>query len=238
MWLCWVFVAAWAFQGLLSSCTGFSLWRLLLLHSTGSRQASFSSCSTWAQELQLISSRVLAQYLWHGGSSAPWPVEIFLDQGSNPVSPALAGRFFTTQPPRKSCTVFFNQCLFCLLIILYLLFYFLIPTPFPKGTSPLLTKLCLHLCPSRVCSNLTPKNSIMNDSLENLGICYMLHVSFCNFKNKLSPQCTFSILARNLYKLKLRYSVHTKKDNVNGQSPWFSKCNPYTSTISITWEHC
>ena len=29
-------------------CTGFSLWWLLLLRSTGSRCAGFSSCGTWA----------------------------------------------------------------------------------------------------------------------------------------------------------------------------------------------
>ena len=30
-------------------CAGFSLWWLLLLRSTGSRRAGFSSCGTWAQ---------------------------------------------------------------------------------------------------------------------------------------------------------------------------------------------
>ena len=54
-WLCWVFVAAcWlslaaASMGYSSLwCTGFSLWWLLLLWSTGSRRAGFSSCGTWA----------------------------------------------------------------------------------------------------------------------------------------------------------------------------------------------
>ena len=52
----WVFVAAYrlslvAASGGYSSlwCTGFSLWWLLLLRSTGSRHAGFSSCGTWAQ---------------------------------------------------------------------------------------------------------------------------------------------------------------------------------------------
>ena len=55
-WLHWVFIAA---RGLFlvavsrgySSlwCTGFSLRWLLLLRSTGSRHAGFSSCGTWAQ---------------------------------------------------------------------------------------------------------------------------------------------------------------------------------------------
>ena len=35
---------------------------------------------------------------------------IFLDQGSNPVSPALAGRFFTTRPPGKLSEVKFEYC--------------------------------------------------------------------------------------------------------------------------------
>ena len=55
-WLHWVFVAACglslvAVSGGYSSlwCVGFSLWRLLLLRSMGSRRAGFSSCGTRAQ---------------------------------------------------------------------------------------------------------------------------------------------------------------------------------------------
>ena len=55
-WLCWVFLAARglslvATSGVYTSlrCTGFSLWWLLLLQSTGSRRAGFSSCGTWAR---------------------------------------------------------------------------------------------------------------------------------------------------------------------------------------------
>ena len=55
-WLCWVFVTARGFSlvavsGVYSSlqCARFSLSWLLLLQSTGSRRAGFSSCSTWAQ---------------------------------------------------------------------------------------------------------------------------------------------------------------------------------------------
>ena len=36
-------------------CTGFSLWWLLLLWSTGSRHAGFSSCGSWALEHRLSS---------------------------------------------------------------------------------------------------------------------------------------------------------------------------------------
>ena len=48
--------------GSLLWCTGFSLWWLLLLQSTGCRSAGFSSCGTWAQ------------YLWRTGLAAPWHV--------------------------------------------------------------------------------------------------------------------------------------------------------------------
>ena len=81
IWLGWVFVAA---RGLslavvsggysLLQCTGFSLWWLLLLQSTGSRCMGFSSCSTRAQQLWLAGSRVQAQQLWCTGLGAPWHV--------------------------------------------------------------------------------------------------------------------------------------------------------------------
>ena len=55
-WLCWVFVAARGLSLVVASagysslrCEGFSLRWLLLLRSTGSRHAGFSSCRTWAQ---------------------------------------------------------------------------------------------------------------------------------------------------------------------------------------------
>ena len=61
-WLCWVFVAACrlslvAAGGGYSSlqCAGFSLRWLLLLQSTGSRRAGFSSCGSWALEHRLSS---------------------------------------------------------------------------------------------------------------------------------------------------------------------------------------
>ena len=61
-WLCWVFVAApglslVAVSGGYSSlwCAGFSLRWLLLLWSTGSRRAGFSSCGSWGLERRLSS---------------------------------------------------------------------------------------------------------------------------------------------------------------------------------------
>ena len=44
-------------------CMGFSLWWLLLLRSTGSRRAGFSSFNTEAQQLWLAGSRAQAQQL-------------------------------------------------------------------------------------------------------------------------------------------------------------------------------
>ena len=52
-------------------CVGFSLQCLLLLWSTGSRGAGFSSCGTRAQELWLAGFRAQAQELWLTGLAAP-----------------------------------------------------------------------------------------------------------------------------------------------------------------------
>ena len=77
-WLPWVFVAAHglslaAASGGYSSLwrTGFPLWWLLLLWSTGSRHAGFSSCGTRAQQLWLAGSRAQAQQLRRTGLVAP-----------------------------------------------------------------------------------------------------------------------------------------------------------------------
>ena len=70
LWLCWVFVAAHglflvAASGGYSSlwCAGFSLRWLLLLQSTGSRRAGFSSCGSWALERRLSSCGARARLL-------------------------------------------------------------------------------------------------------------------------------------------------------------------------------
>ena len=90
-WLPWVFFAAWrlslaAADGgySLLQCAGFSLRRLPLLQSLGSRH--FRSCGTLAS-------------LPHGIRNLP-------RAGITPVSPALAGRFLTTGPPGKPHKVF------------------------------------------------------------------------------------------------------------------------------------
>ena len=91
----------------LCCCTGFALvlagmghtswphvgcsWRwLLLLQSTGSRWAGFSSCGSWTS---------LPLSMW----GLPGP-------GMEPVSPALAGRLLTTGPPGKSLIGSYRSC--------------------------------------------------------------------------------------------------------------------------------
>ena len=61
-WLCWVFIAVRGLSLVLASggysslqCTGFSLWWLLLLWSTGSRRMGFSSRGSPALERRLSS---------------------------------------------------------------------------------------------------------------------------------------------------------------------------------------
>ena len=67
-WLHWVFVAAYGLSQVAVSqgysslwCAGFSLWWLLLLRSTGSRHAGFSSCGSQALECRLSSCGARAQ---------------------------------------------------------------------------------------------------------------------------------------------------------------------------------
>ena len=86
--------------GLLQLCTGFSLWWLLLLQSTGSRAHGFqklqhrlSSCGARAQ---LICS------MW----DLPRP-------GIKPVSLASADSFFTTEQPGKPCRCFLYSLFGC-----------------------------------------------------------------------------------------------------------------------------
>ena len=81
-WLCWVFVAMWAFLQL--QCTGFSLpWLLLLLLSTGSGTHGL-------QWLQFQSSRAQTEQLWF---SLLCSMRDLPGPGIKPVSAALAGGF-------------------------------------------------------------------------------------------------------------------------------------------------
>ena len=56
-----------------------------------------------APRLQNAGSVVVAH-----GLGCPAACGIFLDQGSEPVSPALSGRIFATGPPEKSLEVYFS----------------------------------------------------------------------------------------------------------------------------------
>ena len=76
-WLRWVFLAVRGLSLVVASggysslwCAGFPLRWLLLLRSTCSRRAGFSSCGSWALERRL--------------SSCSAACGIFPDQGSNP----------------------------------------------------------------------------------------------------------------------------------------------------------
>ena len=100
VWLLWVFVAAHGLSLVAASrgysqlrCTGFSLQGHLLLWSTGSRRTGFRSCGSRALERSLSSCGAQAQLL-HDMWDLPGP-------GLEPMSPAWAGRFSTTAPPRK-----------------------------------------------------------------------------------------------------------------------------------------
>ena len=74
-------------------CAGFSLRWLLLLQSTGSRRAGFSSRGSWDLECRLSSCGAWA-YLLRRMWDLPGP-------GLEPLFPALAGGFLTTASPGK-----------------------------------------------------------------------------------------------------------------------------------------
>ena len=110
LWLCWVFVAARAFLWLWQEgatlqlwCEGFSLQFLLLLWSVGSRARGLQYPGTWTHYCG-------AQALEHRLSCGAWPqlllrIQDLSGPGTEPGSPALAGRFFTTEVPRKPLTL-------------------------------------------------------------------------------------------------------------------------------------
>ena len=78
-------------------CTVFALQWLLLL-GMGSRAHGLSSRGSWALKHRLNNCGTRA-WLLHGMCDLPGP-------GIKPASPALAGGFFTTEPPGKPCLIF------------------------------------------------------------------------------------------------------------------------------------
>ena len=86
-------------------CSGFSCCSVWALEC-----AAFSSCSTWpsSRGSQALGHRLNSWgarvHLLHG----MWDL---LRPGIEPMSSALAGRFFTTEPPGKPCSVIFWKIL-------------------------------------------------------------------------------------------------------------------------------
>ena len=99
-WLRWAFTAAWAFLQLWRVGAALQWWCVAFHHGGLScfraralGHMVFSSCSSWAPGHSLSSCGTQAQLLcsmW----GLPGP-------GMESVSPALAGGFFTTEPPGK-----------------------------------------------------------------------------------------------------------------------------------------
>ena len=121
-WLRWVFIAA---RGLslvaasrgysLLQCTGFSLQWPLLLWSTGSRHAGFSSCGscgTWAQQLRLVGSRAQAQQLWCTGLVALWHVGSSWTRARTRV-PCIGRQILNHCATREAPRCYFKWNCFC-----------------------------------------------------------------------------------------------------------------------------
>ena len=88
--------------------TLFVMPRLLIAVACIVAEHGFQGMLTSAVETHGLSSwgsRAQAQYLWHIDLVALWHVGV-PGSGIKPLSPALAGRFFTTEKPEKpSCSV-------------------------------------------------------------------------------------------------------------------------------------
>ena len=98
-WLCWLFIAAWPFLQLWRAlqCMGFSLQWTLLLWSTGSRVPRLQQFQLRALEHRLNCGTWIQLPCGMGGLPQSW-IEL--------VSSALAGGFFTTEPPGKPLNLF------------------------------------------------------------------------------------------------------------------------------------
>ena len=88
--------------GPLSSCRAWTFHCRVFFYcgAQGLGRAGFSSCGMWPQQFRLSGSRAQAQQLWGMGLAPPWLLIFPQDPESvESVSPALTGRFFTTEPP-------------------------------------------------------------------------------------------------------------------------------------------
>ena len=114
LWSAWVSVvagwglrscAAWALQHRLGSCAalGSAAQARELRYLGSAAQAQELRCLSFAaqaRELRFLGSAAQAQELWCTGFVAPWHMRSSR-KGIEPLSPALAGRFFTTGSPGK-----------------------------------------------------------------------------------------------------------------------------------------
>ena len=105
--LCWVSVAAPSFSPVVASRGCSRVAGPGLLTAVASLVADRELQQLWdvGSEAWLLGSRSQAQQLWRTGLVAPRHVR---SSGIEPVSPALAGGFFTTEPSRKP-----HLCRFC-----------------------------------------------------------------------------------------------------------------------------
>ena len=149
-WLCWIFIAAQAFLQLRRAGSTLSLWCmsfssqwLLLLWSTGSGARGLSTCGSQAPEHRLSSCGAWASLLC-GMLDIP-------GSGIEPVSPALADRFFISEPPGKPLLFLFRSCY----LVLFLQSIMQLP----------------QLLKSRLCMMISVKQGA-----KNAEVCYLLEV--------------------------------------------------------------
>ena len=92
----------------LVGCVGFSLRWLLLLWRTGFRHEGLSGCSTGAQQLQFLGSKIRLNSCgtWAYLLCGMWDLP---GSGIEPMSPALASGFLSTEPPGKPQSNIFNM---------------------------------------------------------------------------------------------------------------------------------
>ena len=101
-WLCWVFIAAQAGFQLGRVRTALYLCWLLLLQSVGSRACGLSCGGSRAREHKRSTCGAQVQ-LFCG-------IQFLSRSGIEPVSLALAGGFFTIEPPWRPPAIFFSFC--------------------------------------------------------------------------------------------------------------------------------
>ena len=91
---CWVWAfCRWSQPGLLSSCSALASHRSGF--SCGARAPGAGASAAAA-----LGPESAAQYLCCTSLAVPWHV-VLPGLGIKPMSPALAGKFFTTEPPGK-----------------------------------------------------------------------------------------------------------------------------------------